>query len=1045
MKKHPQLTHDKVKQVLPRIEAMIYGPSVPVAIGAHHILGEPISPNEAFHSKYIPFKVGDQWGQAWTTSWFHIQGEVPKKWKGKTVVFRVQLNKDVLEGFACEGLIWKAGKPLIAVNMSKNGFTIADNAKGGEKLDIFIEAAANTSSFSGTPDRPLNLLDSDPKGKKTSYLNMAEIAVYNPEAHAYWTDLELLRNLYASLPEDDNRKAKILRAINDSTNLFIEGDFDSIAPANAVLKPVLACRNGSSAHQVSAVGHSHIDTAWLWPLRETMRKCARTFQTQIEYMKKYPEYVFACSQAVQYAWMKKYYPTIFQGIKEMIKKGQWEPVGSMWVEMDCNLASGESMVRHFLHGKRFFNEEFGYETIDMWEPDVFGYSAALPQIMKKSGIRYFMTQKLSWNEFNKIPHHTFLWEGIDGTRIFSHFLPSDTYNANTTPAQLIYNTKNFKDKDRANRSLYTFGYGDGGGGPSIQMIENLRRMKNLEGIPKVTLEKAVDFFVKAENDATDLQVWVGELYFELHRGTYTTQARNKRGNRKCEYLIHDAEFFDSISLSIAKQDKNEQLPEITNERAVYDVFAEGDHTRKGYLDRAWKLLLLNQFHDIIPGSSIHWVYQDALRDYETIRQLVCTVLESTVFQITPQVDTRRSKKPFVAFNTLGFPRKEIVELGKGRLAVADIEGCGFSVLDAAAGTHDVEEVAVSQKGKSIILENGLIRVEIAPDGTIKSLYDLIADREALAKGESGNVFQIHPDYPTHDDAWEIPIYYKEVVNNLPGADSVEVVEASPLRASVLVKRSFGNSRLEQKIVLSALSSRVDFITKIDWKEKRKLLKVAFPVAVHTHRATYDIQFGNVERPTHSNTSWDLARFEVCAHKWADLSEGDYGVALLNDCKYGYDIQGHVMRLSLLRAPVVPDPEADQCEHEFTYSLFPHAGDWRMGKVVEEAYKLNVPVILKQEPQHDGALGESRSFFSVDQSALIIETVKNAESENALVVRLYEAHGTRGTAKLTTSLQFNKVFTTNLLEKNEGAASLKDGVLTFDYHPYEILTFKFCRK
>jgi len=1042
MNKHPQITHDKIKKTISLVEAMIHSASVPVRIGAHHILGEPIPAAEAFRQKYAPFKVGDEWGQSWTTTWFRMEGEVPKDWKGRNVVFRVQLNKEVREGFSCEGMIWKDGKPLIAVNMSKSGFTIAEKAKGGEKLEVFIEAAGNTSNESGFPENPLNMLDASPNGQKFSRLHIAELACFHPDVYAYWIDLELLRDLYANLPEDDNRRAKLLRALNDSVNLFVNQDYSSIAKAQAVLKPVLACKNGTSVHQVSAVGHAHIDTAWLWPLRECIRKCARTFQTQMEYMKKYPGYVFVCSQAVQYSWMKKHYPTIYQGMRDMIKKGQWEPVGSMWVEVDCNLASGESLVRQFIHGKRFFREEFGYDTVDMWEPDVFGYSAALPQIMKKCGIRYFMTQKMSWSQFNKFPHHTFLWEGIDGTRMFSHFLPSDGYNMRATPAEFIYNVKNFKDKDRANRSLFVYGYGDGGGGPSIQMLENLQRVTDLEGLPKVTTEKARDFFAKAEKDAKDLQVWVGELYLELHRGTYTTQARNKKGNRKSELLLRDAEFFDSVSRAVASQERNEKLPEIASPRAVYDVFAEDDRSRAGYLDRAWKLVLLNQFHDIIPGSSIHWVYEDSRRDYETIRQLGTTVAEAGLSQIVPQVDTSHAEKPYIALNTLGIQRKEVVELEKGRHAVAEVPSCGFNVIDAAADVSDFEKVTARTKGKSILLENGLLRVEISPDGSIKSLYDLKSDREALEKGHAGNVFQIHPDYPNQWDAWDVDVNYKEVVADLPAADSIQLVEEGSLRAAVVVKRKFGASTMEQKIVLSALSSRVDFVTKVDWKEKKKFLKVAFPVSVHSPRATYDIQFGNLERPTHSNTSWDMARFEVCAHKWADLSEGDYGVALLNDCKYGHDIQGNVMRLSLLRAPESPDPAADQCEHEFTYSIFPHAGDWRVGKVIDEAYKLNVPVVLKKDVPHEGALGATGSFFSVDKSALVIETVKKAETENAIVVRLYEAHGTRGHASLTTSLPFKKAFSTNLLEENEGTVPMKNSTLALDYHPYEILTFKF---
>ncbi len=363
-------------------------------------------------------------------------------------------------------------------------------------------------------------------------------------------------------------------AVNEAANIFDEYDLETIAPAREALREVLGKRNGDTAHQLSAVGHAHIDTAWLWPLRETIRKCARTFSTALAYMEEYPDYVFACSQPQQYAWMKEYYPTIFEGIKKAIKRGQWEPIGSMWIETDCNLASGESLVRQILHGKNFFLEEFGYETKDVWIPDVFGYSASMPQIMQKSGVSYFVTQKISWSQFNKFPHQTFLWEGIDGSRIFTHFPPADTYNAEFSPRQLVYNVNNFKENDRATRSLYVYGFGDGGGGPTKEMLETAKRVGDLEGLPKVKLERVADFLPKAEADAKDLPVWVGELYLEMHRGTYTTQARNKRGNRKGEFLLRDAEFFDVLG-SIPAITRGELKP-CAGERAVYDVFASGE-------------------------------------------------------------------------------------------------------------------------------------------------------------------------------------------------------------------------------------------------------------------------------------------------------------------------------------------------------------------------------------------------------------------------------------------------------------------------------------
>lgn len=1038
MLKHPAQTEGRIRLALRRIEALIYTPVVPVEVAIWNVGGEPVPAEKALKAKYAPFEVGSMWGALWDSSWFRFRGEVPREWKGREVVARIRLTNIGREGFTAEGMIFQNGKPVRAINANRREVEIALKAKGGEKFEFFVEAAANGGTNEAGETQGLNLPDFG--GTPLFRLEQAELACVNREAFDFYHDFKLASEVMDVLPEDSQRRGELRAALNDSVNRFTETDPTTIKAARTALRDVMRRQNGDTAHTLSAVGHAHIDTAWLWPLRETIRKCARTFSTALDYMDKYPDYIFVCSQAQQYAWMKAYYPEVWDRIKKAVKRGQWEPVGSMWIETDCNLASGESLVRQILHGKRYFARELGYETRDVWIPDVFGYAASLPQIMKKSGVEYFLTQKISWNQFNKFPHHTFLWEGIDGTKIFTHFPPADTYNSVIAPSELAFNVKNFKEHGHASRSLLVYGFGDGGGGPTIEMLEKADRLQNFEGMPKVELEKAITFFEKAEADARDLPVWVGELYLELHRGTYTSQARNKRGNRKSEFLLHDAEFFDAVSLALApKRTESAADPE----RAVYDVTGLGEkgaNTHRAALDRAWKLVLLNQFHDIIPGSSIHWVYQDSDRDYETVRVLGESVRDSALGSLEALVDTHEFLHPILVSNTLGLRRREIISLPDGTAASVDVPPCGYTVVDAKdTFLHTAENPVTATATKhGITLENGVVRVKINTKGHLTSVYDLRAKREALSA--PGNVLHLHEDIPNCWDAWDVDVFYKEKCETLDGIDKLELIESGPLRAIVRIRRSFGKSLLEQDIILRAGSARIDFSTEVNWQESQKMLKVAFPVDIHSPRATYEIQYGHLERPTHTNTSWDLARFEVCGQKWADLSETGYGVALLNDCKYGYDIQGNVMRLSLLRAPISPDPLADRGHQKFTYALLPHAGDLRQAGVIEEAYALNVPLLARETKPTTGPLPASHSFFQLDRG--VIEAIKVAEDGGAIIVRFYESTGARGSATLSTTLPVRKAWLASMMEEEQKPLPLKDGAVKVDLTPFEIVTVKF---
>ncbi len=1051
MQKHVSLTEGRLTLTLTRIAALIHGPTCPLVLESFEVGGEPIPAKQAFGAAYRPFQTGDAWGRAWDTVWFRVSGKIPENWKNREVVALVNLGPKAGEGFTCEALIWQNGVPTRALNVNRADVPLATKARGGEAFEFYLEASANPAQnqvlTGGQANGAILPLSFEPNGKPLFRVEQAELACFNRDAWDLYFDFKVACETMLALPDNEPRRGQLRAALNQAANLFSETDRESLSKMRKSLREVITRRNGDTGHQLSAMGHAHIDTAWLWPLRETIRKCARSFSTVLAYIEEYPEYVFSCSQPQQYAWMREYYPEIYKGIKRAVKRGQWELLGAMWIEPDCNLPSGESMVRQILHGKRYFQEEFGVEVRNAWLPDTFGFNAALPQILKLAGVDALMTQKIAWNQTNNFPHSTFLWEGIDGTRIFTHFAPAEGYNGQFSPRELLHAVHGFKDHDRATRSLYPFGFGDGGGGPTKGMLEIAKRVKDFEGLPRTRVEKVSEFLEKATRDAKDLQVWSGELYLELHRGTYTTQARTKRGNRKSEFLLRDAEFFDAILGQPVERRVSPPHPE----RAVYDVFGKEDESNAAYLNRAWKLLLLNQFHDIIPGSSINWVYRDSARDYATIKALAGTIVDSSRQLLVKDIDTSTFKQPMVVFNTASHSREGVVTLPDGSPVFVAVPACGYAVVEG----HQERPVAsfatpidITQTRGRITLDNGIFIVAFDEKGFLASVYDQRTQREALQPGSRGNVFQIHNDTPNMWDAWDVDAFYKETCEDITDLQSIEVIEKNELRAAVRIVRKFGQSTITQRVTLRAGSSRIDFHTEVNWHETHRFLKVAFPVNVRAARATYEVPFGHVDRPTHSNTSHDLALFEVPAQKWADLSEGDYGVALLNDCKYGYDIADNVMRLSLLRAPTAPDPLADHGKHEFTYSLLPHQGDFRLGQVVNQGYALNNPLQVVPTDAHPGTLPKSKSFFTMDRQGVIIEAVKRAEKENAIIVRLYEAHGTRGPVTLTTSLPFKDVLVTDLMEKTIDRLELvrgkgnADGKVSFTLQPFQILTLKF---
>lgn len=771
------------------------------------------------------------------------------------------------------------------------------------------------------------------------------------------------------------------------------------------------------------IGHTHIDVAWEWTLAQTREKILRSFGTVLALMKKYPEYKFMSSQPQLYKYLKMDAPELYEEVKEMVRLGRWEVEGGMWVEADCNLCSGESLVRQFIYGKRFMKDEFSVDSKILWLPDVFGYSAALPQILQKSGIDKFVTSKIGWNEMNKMPYDTFMWHGIDNTPVFTHFMTAQdkvrgvepatnvTYNAKLNANQLRGAYDRYQQKDLYDNVLITFGFGDGGGGPYAKDLEYFERLKH--GIPGTStpiMAYAGEFFddikSKTENNPK-IPHWNGELYLEFHRGTYTSQAKNKRYNRKSEFMFQRAETLSLI-----------------------DEHLNGYKYRKEDMMNAWETILLNQFHDIIPGSSIKEVYEVSHQQYEEIGVVGNEIINDTTTDIANSVE---ASDGYVVFNPHSFVNSSAVEIDGKWYYAENIPAKGYKVINP---TTENSKVTVTENS----IENDFFRLVLDDKGTFTSIFDKRNNREVLKNGQRGNVITAYEDYPREYDNWEMSSYYTEKHWEADKVESVEILNEGE-RAGLKVTKTFKNSTIVQNIYLYNNIDKIDFETFIDWKESHLILKTAFPVDVNTNKATYDIQFGSVERPTHKNTSWDAARFEVCAHKYCDLSEYGYGVSLLNDCKYGHAIHDGVMSLTMLKCGTFPDPDADKCEHTFIYSLYPHAGDYREAGTIQKAYDLNIPMLCKKVGENKGNLANEFSFFTVDQDNVIFETAKKAETEDTIVLRGCEYYNKRTTANVKFGFHIKKAYLCDMLENNIKELEINNNTVSVDFKPFEINTIK----
>jgi alpha-mannosidase len=1001
---HTELAEMRIDRfVRERLNPVVYRATAPMSISAWEVADEPVPFAEAIEQTFLPFAVGEAWGRPWGTVWFHVTGSVPSEWSvgADKIELLVDLGFTAAQvGFQAEGLVYSPDGRIVKAIEPRNTYVPIDVGAGGS-IDLYIEAAANPDIGVGFREyAPTPLGRKSTAGTDPLYvLRQIDVAVRDVPVWELVQDIWTLKGLALELSHDAPRRAEIIRALDRVVEVVDPSDVHGTAQAGrSVLVPVLAKSASASAHRVFAVGHAHIDSAWLWPVRETIRKCARTFSNVLALMDEDPDFVFACSSAQQYAWMKQYYPGLFERIRERVAEGRFVPVGGMWVESDTNMPGGEALARQFVEGKQFFIEEFGYEPLDVWLPDSFGYSAALPQIVTAAGSTHFLTQKISWNETNAFPHHTFFWEGIDGTRVFTHFPPVDTYNSDLSGVDLARAQRNYADKGEANTSLVPFGFGDGGGGPTREMMAAARRTRSLEGSPTVQVASPNDFFAEAKREYADPAVWVGELYLEFHRGTYTSQARTKRGNRRSERLLHEAELWATTAAVR------------TGSAYPYDALRE-----------AWRTVLLQQFHDILPGSSIGWVHDQAVENYTRVEESLEALIGESLGDLAGEGEELTS------FNASPYP-------------VDGVPAFGAASIVSATG------VSVSREGDTLVIDNGLMRVQINHEGLIESLVDAATGREVIPAGTRGNLLQLFRDTPTQWDAWDLDKEYQRSGENLIAVDDLEVVEETDQRVTVRIVRSFGQSSVMQLVILSAQSRVVEIVTEVDWHERQKLLKLAFPVDLHAARAASEIQFGHIYRPTHTNTSWDTARFETPAHRWVHVADASFGVGIANDSTYGHDISRSArdggasyttVRQSLLRAPLFPDPEADQGKHVLRSSII--VGE--IAEAVAEGYRLNIPL------RHTTG-GVVEPIVTSNNPAIVVETVKLAEDHKGdVIVRLYEAHGTRASAILVTSFEHNEVVETDLLERLR-PTQVVDGVDATGIHltlnPFELVTLRFAR-
>jgi len=1040
-------TIEKITKRLETIEPLVYSSRLTIENYKYFehksTEDDPLVKANVDDRKWKTLKTGKAWGDWKKIFTMRSSFTVPKEFSGKGDV-ALYLPLGNADNFCHpEALVHIDAKPIAARDCFHDEVILPEEYCDGKEHCLALYGWTGGANYRPTEEN------------FNAVMNPSQVVTIDQSTRNFVTTARVALGAVKILDVNCPARGIIIEALDEAFKLidlrepFGENFYKSIPKAHKVLKKGIKQAGPSLDVEITASGHSHIDVVWLWTLAQTRLKCGRSFHTVIKLMEQFKEYHFTQSQPQLYDFVRQDYPELFESIKKRVAKGQWEATGGMWIEADCNITGSESLVRQFLLGREFFAKHFGAkaESPILWLPDVFGYAHNLPQLIKQAELEYFYTTKICWNQYNRLPYDSFWWQGLDGTKVLTYFgstkNASDwqacTYNGNATPDQILTTWTNSLHKTNQRNLLTAFGWGDGGGGPTHEMIENLIEMKNFPAMPKVTQGKAIDFFRNLEKDAGDkLPTWSAELYLEYHRGTYTTQGRNKRANRKCEFGLHDVEFLASTASLL---DKKFKYP----------------HEK---LNDCWQLVCLNQFHDTIPGSSINEVYVESLQQYKEVEDNIDELKKDSLSAIASKanadilaINPTSFERDDLAFYHGKLNKKQAVESLDGTILPSQQSGngtwidCGmlepYSVNNFKIVDSPKDDFKTNLKVSENLLENDLVRVKFNKKGDIVKIYDKENKRDVLTGKKIANQFQAFEDRPLENDAWDIDIFFEDKMWLSEPATSIKIVEAGPLRASIEIKRKILNSEYSQIISLNHNSNRLDFETDIDWNEKHILLKSAFEVDVFSPNATYEIQWGNVERPTHRSTSWDWAKFEVCAQKWADLREGDYGVSLLNDCKYGYDIKDNLMRISLLRSPTNPDPHADEGKHKFTYSLLPHKGRWAIDTVAQ-AYSLNDPVIVYKSEKKSASAGKGKiscPVVTTDSDNIVIETIKQAQDGNGLIVRLYENFRQRGQVTIKAGFGLAKVYKTNLLENNKEEISVKNDSVKLYIKPFEIVNLR----
>ncbi len=957
----------------------------------------------ATSSPLAPFTLGSKWGRPWHTRWFRLQAVVPPSLADEELVAHIDLGFIGRgDGFEVEALAWIDGRIVQAVQPDRRLVPLGRRTVG-DTVEIWLEAAATpiiAGHEFGYGPTPMG----DPATAPEAPIYRLRTACLAGR-DAGLAELELVLHaaidLTMDLPEHSPQRARLFAALERcGTALDVNRPRETAAAALAALRPVMSIGNGPNAHRIVATGHAHLDTAWLWPIRETRRKAVRTFANAVGLLDENPDYVYCHSQAQHYAWVAEDAPDLFARVREFVAAGRWEVVGGMWVETDLNLPDGESLLRQLVKGQAAFRGWFGSRCTGAFLPDDFGYPAGLPQIVAEGGCRWFFTQKLSWNETNRFPHHSFWWEGLDGTAVYAHFSPVDTYNAIMNPSQLRFAERNYADHAGSDSSLVLFGHGDGGGGPTREMIARARLAADLEGVPRVSMGRVDGFFTGSL--ATHGPVaprWVGEMYFEKHRGTYSTQLGTKQGNRTSERLLHEVELWAAAA--------GRDVP---------------------VLDALWKRVLTQQFHDIIPGSSIAWVHDDAEREHREVADACEGILSDLL-------SPAGGGAPH-AVNPASVRFTGVVDVD-GSPAWADVPALAWAPVHISL-PDDVAPVGVRRDPDgSLLLDNGTLKVRISADGHLASLVghgrDVLGGRDAR--------LVLRPDTPAEYDAWDID--RADADSPAVPVDAVgppRVVLEDPLRVVVETELATASSRFVLRHVLDAGADRLDVVLEASWHESERRLQWVLPVDLLAREAVMGTQFGHVRRPRHANTTWDLARFETCGHRWASCAEPGFGAAILADGPRGYDVRGDALRLTVLRSPRFPDPEADRGDRRITWSVAPLPGDPVLSGIEEIAAAMACPPRVVS-----GAPAVAPPGIEVSIPGVLASAVKPAEDGSGdLVVRLWETRGSRTAGRLVVASRTGaELRPCNALEEPVGDAvtTHPDGGWALSLDPFRILTLR----